>query len=247
MHGNITKLIAAAGFTWLAYLLAEYLEYLVLKLTGAVNSSTGEVNSGAMPQFLLTAFCFGAAVLFGSPLLNGCLRMAANTAVKKSCEIRDMTFFFCGARRYFKTLLFNLLVWLLLCSSSALLNVSGYLSWLLPDLFNAEISLRLEGVLTVFAGVLTAVIRVLLYFLFAHYPLFAYALDDSLPPVSAFTMIGFSLKNYWKALRLAFSFIGWFALCFFVVPALYVLPYFAVASAASVRWLRELNSNGGAK
>jgi hypothetical protein len=41
------------------------------------------------------------------------------------------------------------------------------------------------------------------------------------------------------------SFAGWFALCFFVVPALYVLPYFAVAAANSARWLFEMERSGG--
>ena len=37
MKGNLSKLIAALGFAALTFLTIEYVEYLVLHLTGAIN------------------------------------------------------------------------------------------------------------------------------------------------------------------------------------------------------------------
>ena len=48
MKGNLSKLIAALGFAALTFLTIEYVEYLVLHLTGAINYESGEAyNSGS--------------------------------------------------------------------------------------------------------------------------------------------------------------------------------------------------------
>ena len=37
------------------------------------------------------------------------------------------------------------------------------------------------------------------------------------------------------------SFSGWLLLCFFVVPALYVIPYVSVSALTSAKWLFQLD------
>ncbi len=100
--------------------------------------------------------------------------------------------------------------------------------------------------LTALATVLTVLIRVMLYMLLAHYPLMRYALDENIGAgACVFGTLGFSLRRFGKLFKLALSFAGWFALCFFVVPVLYVLPYFAVAAVNSARWLLQMDGIGG--
>lgn len=244
MRGNMSKLIAAAGLASLVLLLLEYLEYLVLYIGNAVNLDTGEVKDGYTVFYLLTVSGFAAAALFASPLLNGFLRMSADTAIKKECRSVDVFYYFKGGRLYFKTILFNLVLYLMYASASSALNLSGILSWLLPDIFAAEMSLRIESVLTVFVSIVTVILRIIVFLIFAYYPLLAYAIKGDMRISCIFKMLGFSIKHFSQAFRLTLSFAGWFALCFFVVPVIYVAPYFAVSSAMSARWLLELDGSG---
>ena len=56
-------------------------------------------------------------------------------------------------------------------------------------------------------------------------------------------MMAFSIKNFISTIKLFIGFIGWAALCFFVVPAFYVVPYFLTTSAMSAKWLFELEGS----
>lgn len=246
LRGNMSKLLAAAGVAALAFLLLEYLEYLVLLLFGVIDADTEKMINGKEPLLISITVIYTGVMVLASPLLNGFVRMAAEVAVKKDCQSPDVFYYFQGGYRYFKTVVLNLLLFLMFFVASSALNISGFLQMLAPDLFNATPSLSAEGFLTVFAGILTAVLRVLIYMLLVHYPLFSYAFDERQSvAICAFGTIGFSVRHFWQLFRLMLSFAGWFALCFFVVPALYVLPYFAVAAANSARWLFELDRNGG--
>ena len=101
-------------------------------------------------------------------------------------------------------------------------------------------------IVLILAMAISVIIKVLIYLVFVHYPLNAYAQDESKSVVKyAFGYIGFSLRNLWKTIKLIFSFIGWIALCFFVVPAFYVLPYILVSMSYSAKWLFTLNRNRG--
>ncbi len=245
LRGNLSKLIAAAGLTMLAFLLVEYLEYFVGVLLGVPDIDSGEQLPFDNPAALAVALGFTAVLLLAMPLLNGFLRMAATTAVRKECASRDIFYYFRSAGLYFKTVLVDFLLYALWSLAAALLNASGILGALVPELFQVDTPFTVQHYLTVLAAVVTVLLRVILYMLLAHYPLLAYALNENRSVGQCvFGTIGFSFRHFGQLLRLMFRFIGWFALCFFVVPALYVLPYFSVASLMSARWLLELDNGG---
>ncbi len=246
LRGNMSKLLAAAGVTALAFLLLEYLEYLVLLLSGVIHVSTGEMKEGNEVLQIIVTVVYTAVVMLAAPLVNGFVRMVMTTAVQRRCRSTDVLYYFHGAHRYVKTVVLDLLLFLMFFVASSLLNFSGYLQVFLPDLFNAQPSLTIEGILTVFMQIVTVILRVLVYMLLVHYPLLSYAFDENQTIVECgFGKIGFSVRHFWQLFRLMLSFAGWFALCFFVVPVLYVLPYFAVAAATSAKWLFALERNGG--
>lgn len=246
MRGNMTKLLAAAGVAALAFLMLEYLEYLVFLLLGAVDPATEETVSGSEGVVIAVTALYVFVVMLASPLLSGFVRMAAQVAATKDCRSLDVFYYFGSAHRYLKTVVLNLLLFLMWFVASSALNISGWLQILHPGLFAAELSMSPEGFLTLFTQIITVFVQVLLYMLLVHYPLLSYAFDDSHTLVDyAFVTIAFSVRHFWQLFRLMLSFAGWFALCFFVVPALYVVPYFAVAAANSARWLLELDRNGG--
>lgn len=245
LRGNMSKLIAAAGLTALVLLLLEYAEYLLYYATGVMDWDKSEVAATDTPAFYIVTGVFLAAVLLAAPVVNGFLRMAVSTAVKKECRSLDVFYYFTNSTRYFKTVLIDMLLLAMVSVASSLLNISGWLQLLSPEWFGASPGFTPERLLTVFTGVLTGLVRVLLFMLLAHYPLLSYAFDETQSVKHCvFDTLRFSLRHFWQLLRLAFSFIGWFALCFFVVPALYVLPYYAVAAADSARWLFQMEGSG---
>lgn len=244
LRSNLSQLIAGAGVTAAVFLLWELIEYFALNEMG-VQETDNLLQSGQW-AVLPVIVVFLALVLFSTPLLNGFLRMAATVAVRGKCDSLDVFYFFKTPALFFKTIVINMLLMLMVTLSSAALNLSGWLSWALPDYFGASPGLTAEFLLTVFVTALTVLVRVLLYMLFAHYPLMRYALNKNIGVADCvFGTLGFSLRHFGKLFRLALSFAGWFALCFFVVPVLYVLPYFSVAAVNSARWLLEMDGVGG--
>ena len=243
LHGNMSQLIAGAGVTAAVFLLWEFIEYFALNELGVDTENLMESGKWAAVPVIVV---FMALVLFSTPLINGFLRMAASVASRGKCDSLDVFYFFKTPALFFKTVVINMLLMLMVTLSSAVLNFSGWLSWALPDYFGASPGLTAEFALTAFVTVLTMLLRVLLYMLFAHYPLMRYALSENIGVTDCvFGTLGFSLRHFGKLFRLALSFIGWFALCFFVVPVLYVLPYFSVAAANSARWLLKMDGIGG--
>ncbi len=246
MKGNLSKLIAALGFAALTFLTIEYVEYLVLHLTGAINYESGEAYNSCSTLYVGIVSAYVFAVLFLSPLLNGYIKTAANTALNKKCGSTDLFFYFKGAGRYFKTVLYNFLLLMLYYFVSGALNLSGWLNAFFHSWFTQAPAWNIDTFLIVLAGVVTVFIRVLIFMLFVHYPLMAKALNDNIGVRDGvFAMLGFSFKNFRHIFKLAFSYIGWFALCFFVVPAIYVIPYFSVAALTSAKWLFAMDKRGG--
>ncbi len=248
MKGNMSKLIAAMGFVALTFLTIEYIKYFVLHLTGNIDFQSGEAFDSRSVLYLGIISAYVVIVLFLSPLLNGFLKSAANTAQKKKCESTDLFYYFKGAGRFFKTVLYNLLLGMLYFAVSGALNLSGYMDVFFHSWYNQAPAWNVDSFLVVLAGVVTAFIRILVFMIFVHYPLMAKALNDDIGiKDGVFSMLAFSVKNFRHIFKLAFSFIGWFALCFFVVPAIYVIPYFSVASLTSAKWLFALDKRGGEK
>ena len=225
LHGNLSRLLAAAGVAALLLLVLEFGQYLVAYFTGAADLNTGTAPKDNPIGFLLLMMGYVTAVLLVSPVLNGFLRMAMSAAVDRRCDSMEVFYYFRAPQLWFKTVLINLLLYMMVTVSSSLVDIG-----------------------TALAGLMTWIIRALFFLLFAYYPLMRYAMDERIPVIRCvFATLPFSFRNWGKAVRLALSFAGWFALCFFVLPLLYVVPYFAVAAMTSSRWLLELDKNRGVK
>ena len=241
LKGNAVTLIAAAGAVLLTALLLNYLNITTVFLL----ESNGVLGTAPQsPGHIIVKFCYGAALMLLSPLFNGCLRMAASVARGRQCCANELFFFFGTAHRYSKTLVIDMILLLYLTPCAAIMAAGEYAGTVLAEQLPAwEYSANLFPALT---GIVAALICVPILAVFVHYPLAAYALNENIPiEHCVFLMIAFSARNLGKTLRLVFSFAGWAALCFFVLPALYVIPYFAVTSIQSAKWLFELEENRG--
>ena len=241
LQGNVSALIAMMGVVAAAYLLLNYVQYVLLFLLDPSGAQTGTFSSKNLTVHLIQSFN-NVILLLLSPLFNGALRGAAQTAQYRDCSAGDVFYYFRSPRRWGKTVLINLLVFSLFSAACFAFDIGGFTRALLPQLYEEELSLSLNGFLAVFIDVVTVILRVVFYMLFIHFPLTAYALHEHLKVEKCvFIMIGFSVLHFGKLFRLMLSFIGWLALCFFVVPALYVIPYYATASMLSSKWLFELD------
>ena len=246
LKGNFTQLIATAGLAAVAVIFVQCAQTVALLLTKCVDVNTEEVIDGMLFIYLAVTAGASALMLIITPLFNGFLKAAANTAVKKSCEAGDVFFYFRGAGRYFKTLLINLILFVLFSIISNALSPAYYLEKLLPQWFEQGLGFTLESAAVICAETVSVVIRVIVFMLFVHFPLLAYALNDELGVGRCiFPNIGFGFKNFSKLFKLMLSFAGWFALCFFVLPLIYVVPYYAVSASMSARWLYEMDKNRG--
>ena len=106
----------------------------------------------------------------------------------------------------------------------------------------ADVAVRLlensGDLFVILASVVSVIWKLLIFIFFIHYPLAAFALDDSRGIFRyLFCYIGFSFRHCGALIRLLLSMLGWIALCFFVVPAVYSIPYLEVALMNSARWL----------
>ena len=243
LKGNLVQLIAAMAMAFAAFMLTDIVQTIVVLLTQKVDFETGEVVSSDNIIYFSIVAGTVVVLLFASPLLNGFFKAAANAVEYGDCEARDVFFYFRSAGLYFKTVAVDLLLYLIFAVITGVLNFSNYISLLFPNGANNAG----DYALVIAAAVLTGAVYVLAYMIFLHYPLMIYALRSDISVAKCvFGTIGFSFKHFGKLFKLMLSYAGWFALCFFVVPALYVIPYFYAGSMLSAKWLLELENRGGA-
>ena len=231
LKGNTLPIIAGMLLSALVFVMLQNIMYVLLIAFDAIDLESEQMNAGSdIPYFLVLAGTVIASVLL-SPFFNGMYKAAANAVINKKNDITDLFYFFRGARRYFKTLLVNMTVFLFYGV------ITGGADRLLKTFIGTG------GVNDVFTGVISGVVGFLAYALFMHYPLCLYAVDDSRGAGRyMFGCIGFSFRHFGKLVKLIFSMLGWILLCFFVVPILYVGPYALCAAVNSAYWLEQADN-----
>lgn len=226
LKGNLTALIVCLLAAAVVAVLLDNILYIFAIPLGIVDANASKVTDGMELWYTLMSSGVSVLAIIASPLLNGFLKAAAKTAANGKCTAADALYYYRKPLRFFKTLVVNLGLALLFAVLSAPLDY-------LVSVLGAEG--EWTSVLMT-AG--TVVWKILLYIFLLHYPLAAYALDGSRSPFYyIFGLIGFSFRRCGALIKLLLSMLGWIALCFFVVPAFYVVPYLAVAAMTSAKWL----------
>lgn len=246
--GNWSNIIAIVVFACVILIAVDTLSTLAAFLLGVYNSS-GEIVRSGNKEFLLNCIYIGEffILILLSPVVNGIFKMFCNVSLYGKTEISDAFIYFKNCYRYFKTCLFNLIVSSLFILLSALTDfaygaLEDAVGKNLQDLANFDIISFM--LIIVFAAVI--VLKMLFYLIFVHYQIFAYATFDNISILKCtFGMYGFAFRHLGSAIKLLFSFTGWILLCFFVVPAFYVLPYLAVSMANSAKWLFAYDKDRG--
>ncbi len=244
LEGNWTTIITAVVVFCVALIIVQSISYAAMFAYGIFDLNTFEIKaSGKLIYALISAAGYLIFFLL-SPMLNGAYKTICNTAVSGSCEISDLFYFF-KKGRYLKTLFVNFFVFAIFSIFCMLFNIYGYASYFLDGILKENPSFDIIiNILLVLSGAVTAVLIVLAYLVLVHYQLLAYAFDDNMSAAKyCFGLYAFSFRNLGAAIKLVCGFIGWIALCFFVVPAFYVLPYLMTSMAVSAKWLFAIDRN----
>lgn len=244
LKGNWTEIIFAVMFLCAIYILLQSAMNFVTYFLGLRSLETGVVYDDKQWIYKLAVSVITTTGLMVSPILSGVLKMCANVALQGKIKITDVFYYFGNLRAYIRTLILNSALFIICMVLFFGLDVYALACCLLDtNLHNHSgfdiITLALWG-----ASVLTTIIRILIYLIFVHYPLVAYALNDGGNFGDYFIKcVIFAVKNLGNTIKLLISFVGWIALCFFVAPLFYVLPYVAVSAMVSAKWLFLLDNN----
>ncbi len=242
LGGNWVQILSGCAVVVALMILFESFMTLLLVVTNNIDINTDEITALG---YVMIAICY-TALFFVSPIINGVLKTAANIAMYGKSDVRDVFYFFKGSK-YLKTIFINFLIMLLFGISSSLLDSYRIASTVLSaELGSASLTDISTIIILVTALIVSIITKLLCFFIFAYYPLSAYALDDSKSVgYYSFKMIGFSFRHLGSAIKLTLSFVGWILLCFFIVPSFYVLPYFMVSMVSSTKWLIMLERSRG--
>ena len=168
-----------------------------------------------------------------------------NAVRGRECSPLDVFYYYKKPKLFFKSVILDVISVGLFFIISGLLNVFNYLSAVSDKIIDNSPSLTaVVAVLLVLAFIVSTAVVVVCYIIFVHYTFLAYGFNEHLPlGVYLPRMMAFSIKNFIPTIKLFIGFIGWAALCFFVVPAFYAVPYFLTTSAMSAKWLFELEGS----
>ena len=227
LEGNRSVIISEIMVAVLAFLTGLFAFSLAMSVAGLY----GVKNPNQTQQMLTMIFglVFFAFVVVCLPLINGVYRSVCNVVRDRECSPLDVFYYYKKPKLFFKSVILDVISVGLFFIISGLLNVFNYLSAVSDKIIENSPSL-------------TAV--VVCYIIFVHYTFLAYGFNEHLPlGIYLPRMMAFSIKNFIPTIKLFIGFIGWAALCFFVVPAFYAVPYFLTTSAMSAKWLFELEGS----
>lgn len=241
---NWGKAVSAVIFTACSVLVAQAVGSVASLLGSSFPELAKEplANAGALSAFVLIQL-LSIVILFAfSPMLIGTVSFFNALAKGEKAEFSMVYSWFSDTQRYLRAVMFCLqltvryLLWTFIC----LLPMAFFLPLLTSGQFDFSPAVH-NSLLLVFGIYIVAAV---LFWITAtaKYFLAPYLFIDH-PELSIQACISTSVLymrgNRLKYVRLFLSFLPWFLLCFFVVPALYVVPYFLASCATSAKWLRE--------
>lgn len=244
LEGNWFTVITAVVAVLIGVILLEGISSLIMIALNTFDMNTLEIAEGGTIKALVINFAMYCVMFLLSPVVNGVYKIVCDISKTGKSDITGLFYYFRN-RKYFKTLRVNFLILVVFMFFSSIFNVYSYVSLVSDAILKNNPSFDIIiDILLVLSWIITAVLITLFYIVFVNYSMLAYAFDDSRSVIMCtFGMYLFSIKNLGAALKLVISFLGWIALCFFVVPAFYVFPYIMTSMAVSAKWLFALDKD----
>ena len=236
--------VAIAGLlTVFASFLASFLLFALLY---TISDASGLLSLSGGNFFAILIIVISLVSLFMlSPLINGFQRICYKISVDSEVDFSEEFYFFSSTKSYLSAIHFNAIIllkkfaffavalfpFIILC----VLRSGTTLNFLSDDAFNVLFCVLLT--LGIAAGILLTVKYLFSEFVFASGELGT--IDE------VFEISNLIQKKHSRDIRrLVYTFAGWIALCFFVVPVFYVAPYLYTSAATSSKWLFSLYKAG---
>ena len=236
-------LMLAAMFTMIALGYLAFLYFEVILMFGNVWDADGKLKPDSAPFLLLTTAVTVAFIFMFSPVKNGLYRLIFNAANNRETEFYDLLYYF-KKGRYARTLGFNIVLTLLKLLKCYICFIPyNALNIIKSVNFSTESVPAMDIALTLLfaAGVTGSILLLLKYFITE----FLYTEDNNIDFQTNLQITNHIIKRHRGDVYMLWcSFLPWFALCFFVLPAFYVIPYALTSSAVSAKWLLKLYKEG---
>lgn len=234
-------ILIAMVLTISAVMIAIYsMGSIVQLITKSLDTATGMAKSGKEFTFTLISIIDLVVMFFLTPLINGFFKSVYTVAHNEIPSFWEIFSFFKSPKLYFKTILLNL-IFVVILSLAFFAFDFGYLVTMITDSLktsNTALTTLITAVLNIVFGAVSVLLISFVYLFFVNYAMFLF-IDDSNSNIFCCFGKGVKMfvKNFGNTMKLYFGFAGWIALCFFVVPAFYVLPYISTSFATSAKWL----------
>ncbi|MGN1139450.1 MAG: hypothetical protein ACI4RM_08360 [Ruminococcus sp.] len=237
----VTSVFVIGGIVLVLYLLF-HLNLLVFN----VYDENLEFNANTVYTnivYYADVFVIGLLAVFVSPVINGFFKLYYELAKNKETKLGYLFYFFIGIKKYFKTIMFNLLI--------AIFLIINFAIWFVPytaveiinnfKIIDGNVYSVISAVLYSL-GIIGGVITSTGYFISE----FTFVDDETKELSYFFYKFGSKIgrKHLKDIILLIFTLIPWIAFCFFVLPGFYVIPYFTESIATSAMWLIKLHKDG---
>ena len=206
----------------LAFLTGLFAFSLAMSVAGLYDSKNTESDSADVLQCSFGSCYFCLLLLCVCRSINGVYRSVCNVVRGRECSPLDVFYYYKKPKLFFKSVILDVISVGLFFIISGLLNVFNYLSAVSDKIIENSPSLTaVVAVLLVLAFIVSTAVVVVCYIIFVHYTFLAYGFNEHLPlGVYLPRMMAFSIKNFISTIKLFIGFIGWAALCFFVVSGI---------------------------
>lgn len=244
LKDNFAPLILAACFLLLIMIIFSLCEYIIRSITGinaydsVIFSSGGfTLNNLLSVSILVLSFILQYIVI--SPLMMGLWRCLYLITEGKNIQIGNLFYFYSSPKLFFRSILLRINIFLrelfyLLILFLPAFVASFFLSDYAAAFFKYNLSTFASSALMFAAAVfwIGAVIFYIIILLRYSFAGIIAASDDKLK-INRSIKLSIKRSNGYKLciFKLIISFIGWFALCIFIFPIIYVLPYFCLGIA----------------
>lgn len=222
------------------YCIYSFISFLVPDTADISSLSQLEPLTGVFVM-IIQALAIGAVIGL-SPLYIGFVKLSSKIAQKENPPLFDIFTYFTSFRLYKKALHYSVAImaryigWGIVCAFPFTILIALFQTQVKPstDMLGAV------GInsLSILLGVASVALWV---FVTRKYFMAGYLFVNDRYEYSSIECIKQSvsiMKKYRvQAAKLTLSFIPWFLLCFFVLPWLYVLPYYKTACSISAKWI----------
>lgn len=241
---NFAPLILAACFLLLIMIIFFLCEYIIRLITGisvydSIIFSSGGFTLRNLLSISILVFSLILQYIVTSPLMMGLWRCLHLITEGKNIQIENLFYFYSSPKLFFRSILFQIniflreLLYLLILFLPAIVT-SFFLSDYAAAFFKYKLSTFASSALMFAAAVfwIGAVIFYIIILLRYSFAGIIAASNDKLK-ITRSIKLAIKRSNGYKLciFKLIISFIGWFALCVFIFPIIYVLPYFCVGIA----------------